>query len=86
VDFLLFRDIDEHEADAAQPLFHGSTVASARPVATAASTALPPALSILTPASPAILFCVATTPPRERASGLRTRQFWTRCSDMSFFS
>ena len=59
------------------PLFHGSTAASAKPVATAASTALPPAASTRAPASPATRFWVATMPPRERASGLRTCQFWT---------
>src|SRR5687768_671598 len=64
------------------PLFHGSTAASEKPVATAASTALPPAARIFAPTSPATRFCVATMPPRLCATGLRTCQFWTRCSSI----
>src|SRR5260221_8858959 len=57
------------------PLFHGSRTASAKAVATTASTALPPAASISAPIWAATPFCAATTPPREAATGLRTAQF-----------
>ena len=52
-----------------KPLFHGSTAASAKPVATAASTALPPAARIFAPASPAMRFCVATMPAARLRDG-----------------
>src|SRR6266851_5656259 len=58
-----------------RPLFHGSMAASAKPAATAASTALPPAASIPAPTSAARRCCEATMPRRERAAGLRTCQF-----------
>src|SRR5258708_36518192 len=60
---------------APRPLFHGSMAASAKPAATAASTALPPAASISAPTSAARRCCEATMPRRERAAGLRTCQF-----------
>src|SRR6266849_6881361 len=49
--------------------------ASAKPEATAASTALPPAASIPAPTSAARRCWEATMPRRERAGGLRTCQF-----------
>src|SRR6266702_163365 len=64
-----------------RPLFHGSTAASAKPAATAASTALPPAASISAPTSAARRCWEATMPRRERAAGFRTCQFcvwWPR--------
>src|SRR5207302_3534355 len=57
------------------PLFHGSRTASAKAVATTASTALPPAASISAPTAAATPFCAATTPPRDAATGFRTTQF-----------
>src|SRR5216683_475321 len=42
------------------PLFHGSRTASAKAVATTASTALPPAASISAPTAAATPFCAAT--------------------------
>src|SRR5713101_3246512 len=57
------------------PLFHGSRTASAKAVATTASTALPPAASTSAPIAAATPFCAATTPPREVATGFRTVQF-----------
>src|SRR5207247_1719081 len=57
------------------PLFHGSRTASAKAVATTASTALPPAASISAPTAAATPFCAATMPPREAATGFRTTQF-----------
>src|SRR5260370_12073315 len=57
------------------PLFHGSRTASAKAVATTASTALPPAARISAPTVAATPFCAATTPPREAATGFRTTQF-----------
>src|SRR5689334_9193261 len=62
-----------------RPLFHGSTALRARAVATAASTALPPALSISAPIRAAVPLCDATMPPREAATGFRTSQFCVRC-------
>src|SRR5271165_7161401 len=61
------------------PLFHGSTAARAKAVATTASTALPPALSTSAPTRAAVPLCDATTPPREAAGGLRMFQFCVRC-------
>src|SRR6266705_4476025 len=64
-----------------RPLFHGSRAASAKPEATAASTALPPAASISAPTSAARRCWEATMPRRERAAGFRTCQFcvwWPR--------
>src|SRR3954470_10576132 len=60
-----------------RPLFHGSRTASAKAVATPASTALPPAARISAPTRAATPFCDATSPPREAATGLRTIQFCT---------
>src|SRR5579862_8319251 len=60
------------------PLFHGSRTASAKAVATTASTALPPAASISAPTLAATPFCAATTPPRDAATGFRTTQFCVR--------
>src|SRR5207247_5706738 len=57
------------------PLFHGSRTASAKAVATTASTALPPAASISAPTAAATPFCAATMPPRDAATGFRTTQF-----------
>src|SRR5260370_8582515 len=57
------------------PLFHGSRTASAKAVATTASTALPPAASTSAPTAAATPFCAATTPPRDAATGFRTVQF-----------
>src|SRR5207302_2901840 len=57
------------------PLFHGSRTASAKAVATTASTALPPAASISAPTAAATPFCAATMPPRDAANGFRTTQF-----------
>src|SRR6266700_6738656 len=67
-----------------RPLFHGSTAASAKPAATAASTALPPAVSISAPTSAARRCCEATMPRRERAAGFRTCQFCVRWSRPGF--
>jgi hypothetical protein len=61
------------------PEFHGSTAASASAVATAASTALPPASSTATPASAADFACATTIPRRPRATGFSMRQFWVTC-------
>src|SRR6185312_4607829 len=58
------------------PLFHGSRVARAKAVATAASTALPPAARMPAPISAAAPFCEATMPPRDAIPGLRITQFW----------
>src|SRR5216683_4057256 len=57
------------------PLFHGSRTASAKAVATTASTALPPAASISAPTAAATPFCAATMPPRDAATGFLTTQF-----------
>src|SRR5947208_766294 len=57
------------------PLFQGSRTASAKAVATTASTALPPAASTSAPTLAATPFCAATMPPREAAIGFRTTQF-----------
>src|SRR5260370_31806892 len=57
------------------PLFHGSRTASAKAVATTASTALPPAANTSAPTAAATPFCAATTPPRDAATGFRTVQF-----------
>src|SRR5437879_1743165 len=57
------------------PLFQGSRTASAKAVATTASTALPPAASISAPIAAATPFCAATMPPRDAATGFRTTQF-----------
>ncbi len=62
-----------------RPEFHGSTAASASAVATAASTALPPASSTATPASAASRDCDTTMPRRPVAAGLATSQCWVRC-------
>src|SRR5713226_5950268 len=67
-----------------RPLFHGSTAASAKPAATAASTALPPAASMSAPTSAARRCWEATTPRRERAGGLRTCQFCASYSRSGF--
>jgi hypothetical protein len=61
------------------PLIQGSTTVSAIAVATAASTALPPADRISAPASAAMRLCEATRPRRERVSGLAIRQFSMVC-------
>src|SRR5215470_11233996 len=58
-----------------RPEFHGSTAARARAVATAASTALPPAWSTARPAAPALVACAAMTPRRPDAAGLVRCQF-----------
>src|SRR2546428_668105 len=57
------------------PLFHGSRTASAKAVATTASTALPPVANISAPTAAATPFCAATTPPRDAATGFFTTQF-----------
>src|SRR5271168_2098298 len=62
-----------------RPLFHGSTAARAKAVATTASTALPPALSTSAPTPAAVPLCDATIPPREETGGLRMSQFCVRC-------
>src|SRR6516164_3482280 len=62
-----------------RPLLHGSTTASARAVATTASTALPPAASTSAPTPAAVPFCATTTPPRDDALGLRICQFCVAC-------
>src|SRR5918912_4114628 len=59
------------------PLFQGSRTASAKAVATTASTPEPPAARISAPAVAATPFCEATMPPRDAATGLRTIQFCT---------
>src|SRR4051794_16604835 len=66
-----------------RPLFHGSRTASAKAVATTASTALPPDARISAPTRAATPFCEATRPPREAATGLRAIQFCTGagCTD-----
>src|SRR6266446_1313250 len=58
------------------PLFQGSTAASANAVATAASTALPPARSISAPTAAAAALCETTRPCRETTVGFSTTQFW----------
>src|SRR6266851_2610850 len=58
-----------------RPLFHGSRTASAKAVATTASTALPPAASTSAPTPAATPFWAATMPPRETAAGFFTTQF-----------
>src|SRR5205085_7092007 len=58
-----------------RPLFHGSRTASAKAVATTASTAEPPPASTSAPIAAATPFCDATMPPRETATGFRTTQF-----------
>src|SRR5262249_22789764 len=63
-----------------RPLFHGSTAASAKPVATAASTALPPLRSTSAPTSAAERYCATTMPRSETAAGFSMRQFWVRWS------
>src|SRR5580704_5773272 len=62
-----------------RPLFHGSRTASAKAVATTASTADPPAAKIAAPAAAATPFWEATMPPREAATGFRTTQFCINC-------
>src|SRR5207248_495664 len=62
-----------------RPLFHGSRTASAKAVATTASTAEPPAARISAPTPAATPFCEATMPPRETATGFRTTQFCMSC-------
>src|SRR5690348_3912519 len=57
------------------PLFHGSRTASAKAVATTASTALPPDANTSAPIAAATPFCAATTPPRDAATGFLTVQF-----------
>jgi len=57
------------------PLFHGSSAASAKAVATVASTALPPARSIAAPTSAAARYCATTMPPRDTTTGFSSRQF-----------
>src|SRR4051794_15468018 len=57
-----------------RPEFHGSCVASASAVATAASIALPPASSTATPASAAPFACATTMPRRPVADGLLSCQ------------
>ena len=57
-----------------RPLFHGSMAAKARAVATAASTALPPATRTATPARAASRDWLATMPRRPVAAGLVTCQ------------
>jgi hypothetical protein len=59
-----------------RPEFHGSTAASARAVATAASTALPPSSSTATPARAASCAWETTMPRRPEAAGLVSFQFW----------
>src|SRR5579864_2772356 len=63
-----------------RPLFHGSRTASAKAVATTASTALPPAARTSAPIAAATPFCAATIPPREAATGFRTTQFCISCA------
>ena len=63
------------------PEFHGSTAARASAVATAASTALPPASRTATPASAALLACETTIPRRPLADGLEVTQFCVKCGD-----
>src|SRR2546423_992459 len=58
-----------------RPLFHGSRRASAKAVATTASTALPPAASTSAPTAAATPFWATTMPPRETAAGFFTTQF-----------
>src|SRR6516165_1453096 len=62
-----------------RPLFQGSIAASAKAVATTASTAVPPAASTSAPTLAAVPFCAATIPPRDDTPGLRISQFWVRC-------
>ena len=59
-----------------RPEFHGSSVASASAVATAASIALPPASSTATPASAALFACETTMPRLPEAAGFSSCQFW----------
>src|SRR5215813_8982132 len=54
------------------PLIQGSTTPKANAVATAASTACPPALSTRAPITDAVRFWLTTMPPREQALNLRT--------------
>src|SRR5690242_833436 len=61
------------------PLFHGSRAASAKAVATTASTAEPPAARISAPTPAATPFCDTTMPPREAATGFLTTQFCMSC-------
>ena len=61
-----------------RPLFQGSTAASAKQAATAASAALPPASMIATPASAASRFCETTMPCLPAATGLAIDQFCER--------
>src|SRR5437899_6926998 len=58
-----------------RPLFQGSRTASAKAVATTASTALPPAAKTSAPTAAATPFWAATMPPRETAAGFFTTQF-----------
>ena len=62
-----------------RPEFHGSCVASASAVATAASIALPPASSTATPASAAPFACDTTMPRRPVADGLLSCQCCVTC-------
>src|SRR5690348_9149419 len=57
---------------AEMPLIHGSTTPSPNEVATAASTASPPASRIAAPTCAARLCCEATTPRRVGTTRLRT--------------
>jgi hypothetical protein len=54
-----------------KPLIQGSVAPKARLVATAASTAWPPAARIRAPAAAASRDCAATTPPALSTAGLR---------------
>ena len=58
------------------PEFHGSWLASASAVATAASIALPPASSTATPASAAHFACATTMPRLPVAAGFASCQCW----------
>src|ERR1700719_3390892 len=57
-----------------RPLFHGSRTASAKAVATTASTADPPPANTSAPIAAAPPFAEATRAPREIATGFRTTQ------------
>ena len=56
------------------PLIQGSTAPTAKPVAMAASTALPPAARIAAPAAAARRLWLATIPPEPVTAGLRRSQ------------
>ena len=62
-----------------RPEFHGSAVASASAVPTAASIALPPASRMATPASAADFACAATMPRRPFAEGFVRCQCMVSC-------